>query len=168
LTEDFVERFDLLIDNRRGLLCLDSSGTMRAEVKGERVPLVDSSGDDTLAKSLIVSVKLSDGMRPVRIKLDSGADVPFFYNTSEYMALGSFRGASLHGGGANGQQRVFVALPPQTITIGRAAASRVQFVTLADAHKNSHTSNFDGLLTLGLFRRVFIDHASHVAVLDSF
>jgi hypothetical protein len=168
LGEDFLQRFDLLIDNAHSLLCLDDSGAMRAEVKGERVPLVEPSavGDGTLAKSLIVSVRLSDSMRPVRLKLDSGADVPFLYNTSEYMALGAFQGASLHGGGANGAQRVFTALPLQTMKIGRAEVSRVQFVTLAGAKKDARTSEFDGLLTMGLFRRVFIDHADRLAVLD--
>lgn len=166
LGEDFLQGFDLLIDNPHSLLCLDDSGTMRAAVKGERVPLLDLPGDGTLAKSLIVSVMLSDGMRPVRLKLDSGANVPFLYNTSEYMALGVFRGASLRGGGAHQTPQAFEALPPQNMKVGRAELSRVQFVTLVGAQRNSHTSEFDGLLTLGLFRRVFIDHVDHVAVLD--
>ena len=166
LGEDFLERFDVLIDNAHSLLCLDDSGAMRAEVKGERVPLADLPSEGTLAKSLVVSVKLSDGMRPVRLKLDSGANVPFLYNTSEYMALGAFRGASLRGGGANHAPQAFEALPPQNMKVGRAELSRVQFVTLAGAQKNSHTSEFDGLLTLGLFRRVFIDHANRAVVLD--
>jgi hypothetical protein len=166
LGEDFLQGFDLLIDNPHSLLCLDDSGTMRPAVKGERLPLVDRSGDGTLAKALIVSVKLSDGMRPVRLKLDSGANMPFLYNTSEYMALGAFRGASLHGGGANAAQRVFTALPLQTMKIGRVEVSRVQFVTLAGVKKDAGTTEFDGLLSLGLFRRIFIDHVDHVAVLD--
>jgi len=42
----------------------------------------------------------------------------------------------------------------------------VLFVTLAEKSTGSHTSDFDGLLSMGLFRRVFIDHAEHFAVLD--
>jgi hypothetical protein len=34
------------------------------------------------------------------------------------------------------------------------------------AQKDSRTSDFDGLLTMGLFRRVFICHKDHFAVLD--
>jgi hypothetical protein len=82
------------------------------------------------------------------------------------MALGLFKGASLHGGGANGAQRTFTALPPQNVKIGSVEMSRVPFVTLAGVQKDSRTSNFDGLLTLGLFKRVFIDHINHFAVLD--
>ena len=38
--------------------------------------------------------------------------------------------------------------------------------SVAGAQKNTHTSQFDGLLTVGQFKRVFIDHTDHVAVLD--
>ena len=169
LGEDFLEHFDMLIDNAHSLLCLDDSTAMRAEVKGSHIPLLvpaQTADGAPLPKSLIISARLIDGMRPVRLKLDSGANVPFLYNTSEYMALGLFRGASLHGGGANGSQRTFTALPPQNMKIGSVEISKVPFITLAGAQKDSHTSGFDGLLTMGLFRRVFICHADHFAVLD--
>jgi hypothetical protein len=169
LGEDFLERFDMLIDNAHSMFCLDNSGSMRGEVKGAHVALVapvPAADGAQLPRSLIVSARLSDGMRPVRLKLDSGSNTPFLYNTSEYMALGSFRGASLHGGGANGAQSTFTALPPQNMKIGPVEVSHVTFVTLAGVQKDSRTSDFDGLLTMGLFKRVFIDHSDHFAVLD--
>jgi hypothetical protein len=168
LGEDFLEHFDMLIDNAHGLLCLDDAGVMRAEVKGRHVDLLSpaQTGDGApLPKSLIVSVRLSDGMRPVRLKLDSGTNVPFLYNTSQYMALGAFRGQSLRGG-ATGAQQTYTALPPQNVKIGSVELARVLFVTLGGAQKDQRTSDFDGLLTLGLFRRVFIEHADHYAVLE--
>jgi hypothetical protein len=75
------------------------------------------------------------------------------------MALGLFKGASLHGGGANGAQRTFTALPPQNVRMGAVEVSKVPFITLAGVQKDSRTSDFDGLLTLGLFKRVLIAHA---------
>ena len=167
LGEDFLEQFDMLIDNAHNMLCLDDSGALRPEVKGLRVPAELAparTGDGTLPKSLIVSVKLSDGMRPVRLKLDSGANVPFLYNTSQYMALGAFRGASLPGGA--GARRTYTALPPQTMKIGSVEVPRVMFVTLAGAQKDSRTSDFDGLLSMGVFRRVLINHEERSVVLD--
>ena len=139
---------------------------MRAEVKGQHVALLPpgrAQDGAQLAKSLIVAVRLSDGMRPVRLKLDSGANVPFLYNTSEYMALGAFRGVSLRGG-SNGAQRTFTALPPQNVKIGSGELSKVLFVTLPGAQKERRTSDFDGLLTVGLFRWVFICHTDHFVV----
>jgi len=144
LAEDFLEHFDMLIDNAHSLLCLDDSAGMRPEVKGQRVALLTpghapaQTGDGApLPKSLIVSVKLSDGMRPVRLKLDSGANTPFLYNTSSYMALGAFRGASLQGGA--GARRTYTALPPQNMKIGSVEVPHVMFVTLAGAQKDSRT-----------------------------
>jgi hypothetical protein len=157
LGEDFLERFDILIDNAHDLLCLDDSGTMRAEVKGQHIPLLAPApaAEGTLPTSLIISVRLSDGMRPVRLKLDSGANTPFLYNTSSYMALGAFRGASLQGGA--GARRTYTALPPQTMKIGSVEVAHVMFVTQAGVQKDSRTSDFDGLLSTAVFRRVFIN-----------
>ena len=39
LGEDFLEHFDMLIDNAHSLLCLDDTGAMRAGVKGTHIPL---------------------------------------------------------------------------------------------------------------------------------
>ena len=167
LGEDFLEQFDMLIDNAHRLLCLDEAGTMRTEVKGAHVTLEipASTTDNALPKPLIVMTRLSDGRRPIRLKLDSGSNVSFLYNTDEYMALGLFRGASLHGG-ASGSQRTFMAVPAQDVRIGSVEIQKVPFTTLVGALKDSRTSNFDGLLTMGLFRQIFIDHADHFAVLQ--
>jgi len=169
LGEDFLEHFDMLIDNAQSLLCLDDSAAMRAELKGSHVALVEPAqapDDAQLPKSLIVVAKLSDGMRPIRLKLDSGSNVPFLYNTSDYLALGLVHGARLNGGGANGGLHTFTALPPQNVKMGSVELSKVPFVTLASGQKDTRTSDFDGLLTLGLFKRVFIEHADHFAVLE--
>jgi hypothetical protein len=166
LGEDYLEQFDMLIDNGHSLLCLDDSAAMRTEVKGSRIPLqAQAKGESQLASSLIVVARLSDGMRPVRLKLDSGSNVNFLYNTAEYMALGLFRGASLHGG-SGAAQKSFMALPLQDVRISSSEFGKVPFITLAGAQKNTRTSEFDGLLTTGLFRRVFICHDNHYAVLE--
>lgn len=169
LGEDFLEHFDMLIDNTHSLLCLDDTGAVRESIKGSHIPLLTSTqtGDGmALPKSLIVAVRLSAGMRPVRLMLDSGTNTPILYNTSKYMSLGLFRGKPLSGAGLNGASRVFSALPPQTVKIGSLQVPEVQFFTLGSAEKDSRTSDFDGLLTLGLFRRVFIDHADHFVIFD--
>ncbi len=169
LGEDFLEHFDMLIDNANRLLCLDDSASMRAGIHGSRIALLAparESGQEPLAHSLIVSVHLSDGMRPVQLKLDSGTNSPFLYDTSNYMALGLFHGASWHGSGASGKQQAFIALPPQNVKLGSVELTRVLFVTLVGAQKDSHSSDFDGLLPTGTFKRVFISHRDYFAVLD--
>lgn len=82
------------------------------------------------------------------------------------MALGLFHGASLQGGDANGGQYTFAALPPRNVKMGSVEVSKVTLVTLAGAQKDTHTSDFDGLLTMGFVKRVFVDHADNFALLD--
>ena len=74
LGDDFLEHFDLLIDNATRLLCLDNSATMRAEVKGPRIPLLARAEADG-GGLLIITARLSAGLRPVHLLLDSGANV---------------------------------------------------------------------------------------------
>jgi predicted aspartyl protease len=165
--EDFLQHFDMLIDNAHRLLCLDELSTMRADVKGQHIALATSSErEDMPPNSLILAVHLSSAERIIRVKLDSGTNASFLYNTSQYMALGLFRGASRHGGGVNGKQQAFMTLPLQNVKIGSLELANVPFVTFAGAQKDLPPSDFDGLITVGLFRRVFICHAEHFAVLE--
>jgi hypothetical protein len=166
LGEDFLGQFDMLIDNAHNLLCLDNSATMRADVKGPHIALLSvarTTSDSPSFSSLIISARLSDGGRSVRLKLDSGTNAPFLFDSNQYMAPGSIRRV---GSGLNGTQRSFATLPPQNLKIGPLEFPSVSFSTFADSQKGSRTSVFDGLLTLGLFRRVFICHADHFAVFE--
>jgi hypothetical protein len=170
LGEDFLSQFDMLIDNAHNLLCLDDSARMRADVKGPHIALLAptrAANDMPALMSLIIVARLSDGERPVRLKLDSGTNVSFLFNTYRYLPLGLLRSTSLLGGGLDGAQHPYATMPLQDLRIGPLEIPRVPFVTFADSPEGlSRTSAFDGLLTLGLFRRVFISHAHHFAVLE--
>ena len=169
LGEDFLEHFDMLIDNAHRLLCLDGSGAMRAAVKGPRIPLAaaaDAEPGAPLSGLLILTVRLSDATRPVRLMLDSGANAPILYDTSQYLALPLSQSASLGGRSVDGRQRMFSALPSQDVKIGSITLSGVAFVSLGGVQQDARAKGFDGMLTMGLFRRVFVDHADHYAVLE--
>jgi hypothetical protein len=170
LGEDFLGRFDVLIDNDHNLLCLDDSSAMLAGVKGPHIPLLEPTraADGMPAHmSLIILARLSDGERPVRLKLDSGTNVSFLFNTYRYLPLGLLRSTSLLGGGLDGAQHPYATMPLQHLQIGSLEIPRVPFVTFADSPEGlSRTSAFDGLLTLGLFRRIFISYAHHFAVFE--
>jgi hypothetical protein len=169
LGEDFLEHFDMLIDNPHRLLCLDDSAAMRAEVKGPHIPLVATAAPENggaLPGLLIVEARLSSGMRPVRLLLDSGTNSAILYNTSQYMALPLSQSVPLCGSGVDGAQRIFLGLPAQDLKIGSLELSRVPFYTLAGAQTDARMKGFDGVLPAELFRRIFIDHADHFAVLE--
>jgi Aspartyl protease len=168
LGEDFLEQFDLLIDNAHRLLCLDDSTTMRAEVKGPHIPLVATAEADEVGAMpglLLITVRLSGGLRPVRLLLDSGVNEPILFNTSEYMLLRPSHGAPVRGSGVDGTQPILSALPPQDVKIGSLKLPGVAFFSTT-TEKSSFVKGFDGVLTMGLFRRVFIDHADRFAVLE--
>jgi hypothetical protein len=167
LGEDFLENFDVLIDNEHKLLCLDGSRAMRADVRGPHVTLVSPSEITSglaLPNLIIVEAHLSDATRPVRLMLDSGANGAILYNTSPYLALS--QSGHLQGTAADGRQLIFSTLPPQDVKIGSLRLPGVPFVSLAGTQKDARTKGFDGVLTLGLFRRVFICHTDHFVVLE--
>ena len=168
LGEDFLGEFDLLIDNAHNLLCLDDSSAMAADVKGPHIALVTparaTNGMPAL-RSLIIAARLSDGTRPVRLKLDSGTNVSFLFYTARYMPLELLGRTSLLGGGLDGAQHPYATVPLQDLHIGPIEIPRVSFFTFADSKKDSGITG-DGMLATGLFRRVFICHAHHFAVLD--
>ncbi len=171
LGEDFLGQFDLLIDNDHNLLCLDESSAMAADVKGPHIPLEaqpPAANGMPALRSPIITARLSDGSRPVRLKLDSGStNVSFLFDTARYLPLAFLRSPSLLGAGLDGAQHPYATMPLQHLRIGPLEIPRVPFVTFADSPEGlSRTSAFDGLLTLGLFRRIFICHAKHFAVLE--
>jgi hypothetical protein len=45
LGEDFLSRYDVLIDKTHGVLCIDDTGAMLESMKGENMPARASSGD---------------------------------------------------------------------------------------------------------------------------
>ncbi len=114
LGEDFLGQFDMLIDNAHNLLCLDDSSAMAADVRGPHIALAaptrTANGMPAL-RSLIIAASLSDGTRPVRLKLDSGTNVSFLFNTAQYLPLELLRRTSTHGGGFDGAQHRYLTTP---------------------------------------------------------
>jgi hypothetical protein len=168
LGEDFLEQFDLLIDNAHRLLCLDDSAAMRAEVKGPHIPLLATADADeagAMPGLLLITVQLSGGLRPVRLVLDSGVNEPILFNSSQYMLARPSHDVLLSGRGVDGAQPTLSVLPPQDVKIGSLKLPGVAFLSTT-TNKDSYVKEFDGVLTTGLFRRVFIDHADRFAVLE--
>jgi hypothetical protein len=61
---------------------------------------------------------------------------------------------------------MLLVLPPQDVKIGSLELSGVPFFSLNGTQKDARAKGFDGVLTTGFFRRVFIDHADLYAVLE--
>lgn len=170
LGEDVLSQFDVLIDNNHNVLCLDDSSAMAAAVKGPRIPLLmpgqAAKPAPPTARSIIIEAHLSGATRPVRLKLDSGANVSFLFNTAQYLRMQFFRTSS-QGIGLDGNRHTYAAMPLQDLQIGSLELPRLPFFTSAAPPKElASTSDYDGLLTLQTFQRVFICHSHRFVVLD--
>ena len=169
LGEDFLEHFDMLLDNAHRLLCLDNSGAIRAAVKGTRTALVSSGrGLDGSAtfRYLLVEAQLSEYTGPVRLWLDTGANASFLFKNVDNSARTHGKRQPLQVIGGNAAESSFVALPAENLKIASLTLHDVPFLKPAVAQEDLQVPEFDGLLTTWLFRRVFINHTDHFAVLD--
>jgi hypothetical protein len=164
---DILRHFDVLLDQDKNLLCLDTEGVMQGLIRGERIPLAtppigDGSGSAT--EPLIAEVylpRLAD--RPLYLLLDSGANVPYLCDSSRGSAP-SLGGRAMHVSSTNGAGHDFVVLPAQDMQIGSSVVRQISFVTPA-SHSPAKLQ-VDGMLPTGLFRRVYISYLNHFMVLE--
>jgi hypothetical protein len=167
---DFLGHFDVLIDYARSMLCLDDTKTMLAALKGKHIPLAtpfQAPSEAVLATLLIVPVRLSGfGARQLQLALDSGTNASFLFHHAVNFAPGLRDTKQLDAYGGDGVKREFSQLPPQSMQIGSLRMQQVSFAVPSDFSENALTSREDGLLTLVLFRRVFISYADRFVVLD--
>jgi len=167
---DFLGHFDVLMDYAHRMLCLDDTKVMQAAVKGGHIALVTPSqtpDDVPLTTLLIIPVHLSGfGARQLLLMLDSGANASCLFNHAVNLAPGLRQTRQRDGYGADGVKRGFSILPPQSMQIGSFNIQQVSIAAPVDSGENALTSKEDGLLTTGLFRRVFISYADRFVVLD--
>jgi aspartyl protease len=164
---DILRRFDVLLDQDKNLLCLDTDGIMQSSIRGERIPFAtpptgDGSGADT--EPLIAEVHLSRlTARTLYLLIDSGANVPYLCDSSRGSAP-SMGGRAIQIGGVKGPNQDFLVLPAQDVPIGRSILRRVSFV-IATSH-NTAKLQVDGMLPTGLFRSIYISYSGHFMVLE--
>jgi hypothetical protein len=167
---DFLGHFDVLIDYTHRILCLDDTKVMRAAVKGGHVPLVTSphTPDEVpFAALVIIPVHLSGfAPRQLLLTLDSGANASFLFNHILRLAPGLLENGQKGVYGINGVKRWMSFLPPQSLQIGSFTIEQVSFAVPADSRENALIAKEDGLLSTGLFRRVFISYADRFVVLE--
>jgi Aspartyl protease len=166
----FMEHFEVLIDNVHTILCLDNARAMLPEVKGQRIALVappETAGKDRLTRALLLPVHLSAiGTQQLLLWLDSGTNVSYLYDLHGYSDPKMFERLPVRGRTANGGDRTFAVLPPQDMKVGPLVCHHISFITLADAKSEGTKAEFDGLLSTGLFRRVYISYADQFVVLE--
>ncbi len=170
LGQSFLTHFDMLIDNEHKLLCFDETHAMREKVRGEHIQLVappPSESELAYTERLVLSVRLSGiANRQVLLQLDSGSDGPILYPSTDEAERGILKQAARRSGNVSNAQQAFADLPPQDLRIGARTVSQVHFVTPVSVGLNIPTRDEAGLLPTVLFKRVYINHADHFAVIE--
>lgn len=170
LGESFLSHFDLLIDNRQQILCLDESRTLAQAVKGEHIPLEQPHGprdDLPFTRPIIVSVRLTNAeVAPVLLRLDSGSNAALLYAAQSRLLRTSVSRAAVLKRVVNGVEQAFTVLPPQDILVGSCPVRQVLFAVPMNGVGNGPSPREDGLLPTSAFERVFISYSKNYAALS--
>lgn len=170
LGENFLARFDLLIDNRRQILCLDESRTLAQAVKGEHIPLERPYGPRDLLPftgPMVVSVRMTTAdVAPVLLRLDSGSNAALLYAAQPRLLRASVSRAPVLKRVVNGMEQAFAVLPALDILVGACPVRRVAFAIPINRVGSGPSPREDGLLPTSAFERVFISYSKSYAALD--
>jgi|SRR5579862_295959 len=168
--ENFLAHFDVFIDYRHRMLCLDETKHMLQSMKGERIPLVaprDPEDDLSFAPRLVISVQLSNAKgRRLLLRLDSGTNAPTLFAGNQETPGWMRKRLSHQGRSAGRAEQTFDLLPPADLRIGNRTLRQVSFVTPVSTGSGGTKYVQDGLLPTVLFQRLFISFADHLVVFD--
>jgi len=171
LGENFLARFDLLIDNRKRILCLDESSSLSQAIRGEHVPLERPHGPrDALlfTRPLVVSVRwMDDLVDPVLLRLDSGSNAAVLYSAQSHFPGASVARTSALKRVVKGVKQSFAVLPAQDILVGTHLVKQQSFVVPLNGVGEIASPREDGLLPSSAFRSVFISYSKSYLVLDA-
>jgi hypothetical protein len=172
LGETFLAHFDLLIDYRHKILCIDDGSRLREALRGERIPLLvqeDRQSDIRFPQPYLIPAHLPGSGKQNRLLwLDSGTEVALVYDdfgnsiSDSVFSIGDRLTAQATSAVAGKQS--FKVLAPEDVTIGNTLLPAIVFVTPLVKSRARHLE--DGLLPTALFHRVFLSYAGHFAVLD--
>ncbi|MBB5330589.1 hypothetical protein HDF14_004224 [Edaphobacter lichenicola] len=173
LGDNFLEHFDLLIDNRRKLLCLDDGDSLALSIKSAHIGLATplGLGDDLpFTRPLIIAVRSSGSETPlILLRLDSGSNAPVLYNAAAALHSGQRREhpdpvlTRVVYGGKQG----FQILPEMALRISPHVVAQVSFAVPLNSLGRGPSTREDGVLPTMVFERVFISAKGQYATLDS-
>jgi Aspartyl protease len=167
LGENFLAHFDLLIDYRHKVVCLDATKTLAGFVHGEHIPLIAPQHPESelpYMERLVISARLSGaGPREILLQVDSGSDGPILFPYPKRLELRRLERAALRTSGAN---QAFAAVAPQDMRIGGHIVSNISFVTPVRLGQRLPAPEEDGLLPTVLFQSVFISHANRYVIFE--
>jgi predicted aspartyl protease len=171
LGENFLGRFDMLIDYKHEIICFDESKSMQRELQGKRIPLIQrqvSSGDLAYTQPLQVTVYLQDDRRKGTVlRVDSGATEPILFNS--WLASPSWLQSNRDRQGSVMTTKgalVIARTPEQSVIIGSQTRLITFLMPIGTFGRTMPRAGEDGLLPTMLFKRVLISYADRFVMFD--
>lgn len=171
LGENFLGRFDLLIDYSHKMICLDRSKELQKQLQGERIPAIGQAsrdGDLAYTAPLLVAVRVHGMVKKIAVlRLDSGSNYPLLYE-SPLGRMWWTEGHQVRQGtvAGNGSVVLLGVMPSQNVEISPHTSLQIAFRTPINREHTTFPAGEDGLLPTMLFKRVFISHLDHFVVFD--
>lgn len=165
--EDFLERFDVLIDNRHHRIELEpGSGYLAATLNGERLPVRlngIADGQPTSGRLIIASHAPELSNDEVMLLLDSGINSFVLLRGTQSLGAGAIEQIYTMVNSANASNLVRVS----TRNVSQLRlGSRILGNVNAIAPPARPGADTDGLLPTSLFHSIFISHSQKYIILD--
>jgi hypothetical protein len=171
LGENFLGRFDVLIDYSHKSLCMDTSKQLQKQIQGERVPVIEQTereGDLAYTQPVLINVHLQAyGKKTAVLRLDSGSNAPMLFKNSLGDAWWLQRSHARQGNTAGGGPALaFAAVPSQEVEFSQHTRRQIAFFTPIGEKPVTSGNGEDGLLPTAIFNAVFISYADHFVVFE--
>jgi len=171
LGANFIEHFDVLIDNNQKIICMDESGALAAAFKGEHIELVEPQGaqiDLPFTRPITIPARLGAlRNKPVVLRLDSGSNVPILYAIEPGVQEESESQRPPLMRLVNGRKQSFAILPAQKVEIGKQWLRDVSFARPINDVGAGSQKRENGVLPTIAFKRVFISCSGGYVSLES-
>jgi hypothetical protein len=169
LGNNFLSRFDLLIDNSHKLLCLDALRQMQNSLRGDRVPMLSRADCDPgsgCAQAILLLVHLpDDGPKGSVLRLDSGSNVPLLFVDPQARARTRPQMMPVSGTTIGKQAQILYAFTPARL-VRLGAHKEMEIVFAAPTGRLYSKPAEDGILPTTIFHEVFISFADHFVMFD--
>lgn len=170
LGQTFLTHFDLFIDRRRRILCMDDTGTLQHEINGERVPLLQVAHDNDLpfTQPVLVSARVTgNGPGNTILRLDSGSNVALLY--ANHLAAPPWiqMKHAIKCADAGHSVVYLMSTESRDVQFGKQLLRSVDFSTPVDDGSSVKVRGEDGVLPIGLFKNVFISQAGHYVIFNA-
>lgn len=167
LGEDFLERFDLLIDNRHHLIELEpGSGTLAQTLGGERLPIrIEGIADGlpTVGRVIVACRAPELSTKDMTLLLDSAANSLMLFGGPLSLGVGAVDRTYVLASSSGAFRTVTVSTKSiRQLRLGRMVLANVSAVAVP----NRTGADTDGLLPTSLFTSVFVSHSQRYVILN--